>query len=78
MARIVIYILMCSIFSALIGCMKCAQEQHMHLNFTDVPFLHYGREHVLAICVPIFRVISMRNKNTVEYHLRCLLKADRS
>jgi len=69
MAQIIIYILICSIFSALTGCMKCVQDQHMHLNFTNVLFLHCGHECVLAIRVAIFRVISLRNKNTAEYHL---------
>jgi hypothetical protein len=52
-------------FKGLIGCMKCVQDQHTHLNFTDVQFLRFGHEPVLAIRVAIFRVISLRNKSTV-------------
>jgi len=37
------------------------QDQHMHLNFTDVLLLLYGHKHVLTIHVAIFRVNCMRN-----------------
>jgi hypothetical protein len=38
----------CTIFCALIICIKCIKDQQMHFNFIDVLLLYYGYQHVLA------------------------------
>jgi len=41
---------------------KSIEGQQMHFNFIDVILLYYGHQHVSAIHVAIFRVISWRTR----------------
>jgi hypothetical protein len=58
------------IFNALIRCIKYIKDQQTHFNFNDVLLLYYGHQHVLAIHVAIFRVISWRTR--IQLWLKCV------
>jgi hypothetical protein len=38
----------CSIFHALIRCIKCVNDKQMHFNFIDIPLLYYRHQQVSA------------------------------
>ena len=51
--------MICSLFCALIRCIKCINDQQIHFNIIDVLLLPYYHQHVLSSNLAIFRIISL-------------------